>query len=178
MACETLRSQRTLPHTVPASLRVTVLDRDGAPLAGVKVGEEETDDAGTVVLSGRLPEPYDLVVRADGRLPARASGALAEGAEASITVREPKGARVEVTVVDEAGRPRPSTLLDLGERVVFDVVDGVQRLDLYTDADGRRTLERVEPGRVTIRATWGTRHGHVTVDLEDGVTTEVRIVAP
>lgn len=60
---------------------------------------------------------------------------------------------------------------------VLDVADGVQRLDRYTDARGRRTFARVEPGQVTLHAAWGSRHGSETVTLRDGDRTSVRITA-
>ena len=82
-----------------------------------------------------------------------------------------------VVVTDEAGQPRPSARIEFGSRRGFDVVGDVQRLDHYTDADGCRTLERVEPGEATITAIWGSRRGARKVHLRDGEEVTVRIVA-
>jgi hypothetical protein len=60
---------------------------------------------------------------------------------------------------------------------VFDVVDGVQRLDRFTDARGRRTFARVESGEVTVTASWGSRTGSATVTLRDGERRTLRLVA-
>src|SRR6185503_2300122 len=113
---------------------------------------------------------------APGRFAATAEVQVAVDRENEVTLREPRGARLEVLVTDEQGNPRPCARLTVSGKV-FDVVDGVQRVDLFTDHLGRRTLERVEPGVRTVSALWGSRRGSQEVDLADGETRRLTIVA-
>jgi hypothetical protein len=156
--------------------RVTVLGWDGRPVAGATVSGRVTDADGVVVVSGLPAGQLEFSTRPDGRYPARATAVVPEGAEVDVVLREPVGAVLDVLVTDEEGNPRPSALL-WASVVVFDVVDGVQRLDRFTDARGRRTFARVEPGEVTVHASWGSRHGNATVTLRDGERASLHIVA-
>jgi hypothetical protein len=92
-----------------------------------------------------------------------------------VAIQEPTGASLEVAVVGTDERPLPFAVLDV-DAVVFDVEDGVQRVDLRTDAVGRRTFARVQPGRCRVTASWGDRRGERTVDLADGQRHTLRIV--
>ncbi len=167
----------------PATLRVRALGWDGTPLADTIVNDEtnlidETTDArGYVRFSGLRPGNHWITMRAPGRFAARRRVTLEEGQTAELDIQEPIGATLEVLVTDEDGRPRPFARLDVGDLAVLDVVDGVQRLDLFTDALGRRTLRRVEPGRTRVTARWGSRRGRRRVKLRDAETTSIRIVA-
>jgi hypothetical protein len=168
------------PPERAASLRVRALGWEGAPLRDGTIslgGEERTTDAeGLAVFSEVAPGEHAVELRARGRFAARGRATLVEGEAASIELREPAGGTLEVLVTDEDGRPYPHALLDLGPTEVFDVVDGEQRLDLRTDVRGRRRLERVEPGSVTVLAEWGSRRGEESVDLRDGDTRRVHLV--
>jgi hypothetical protein len=77
--------------------------------------------------------------------------------------------------VDDEGRPRPFAEVVPAARS-FDVTDGVQRIDPYTDARGVRTFARVQPGKTVVRASWAGHAGHADVDLVDGERTSVRVV--
>jgi hypothetical protein len=66
--------------------------------------------------------------------------------------------------------------LGASETDFVDLEDGVQRLDAYVDHLGRRTLRRVEPGNVSLKATYGSRRAHVAAVVVDGRTTPVRMV--
>lgn len=58
-------------------------------------------------------------------------------------------------------------------------LDGdTQRLDLLVDHVGRRTLRRVEPGRVTLRATWSRRRASREIDVVEGGETTIRLELP
>ena len=164
-----------------ASIRACARGWNGAPMAGVRVYVDEvasdTDTEGRTTFGALAPGEYTITWHAPGHLPVRRTLTLAEGESADVTLQEPIGATLEVFVTDEDGRPRPSASLDLGQHAVFDVLDGVQRLDPFTDATGRRTLHRVEPGSAVVSARWGSRSGRRTVDLVDGETTSIRIVA-
>ena len=97
------------------------------------------------------------------------------GETTDVVLREPVGARLDVTVVDDEGRPRPFARLRL-DRAWFDVRDDGQRIDTFTDLDGRRSIARVEPGEARVSAEWCGRHGSATVTLRDEGRASVRIV--
>lgn len=164
------------PLARQASLQVLVLGWDGTPVRDATVGEEETDARGRVVLADLAPGKRTIRLSVPGRLPVSSTLSLAGGEEACVTLREPLGARLVVLVTDADGRPRPHARLSMYGHKIFDIVDGVQRLDLFTDALGRRSLERVEPGRAIIRASWGSRTGSASVDLPDGGTVNVHLI--
>ncbi len=158
-------------------LRIRVLGCDGKPVPDAAVYGARTDADGVAVVEHVSLGEHELAVSVPSRLPARATAFVREGQETEVVLREPAGARLDVIVTDEAGRPRPSAHLSLGNRLVFDVVDGVQRIDMFTDPFGRRSFARVEPGEATVTATWGTRCGSEKVLLRDGERATVRIVA-
>ena len=164
-------------HVPAGTVRVTVLGWDGRPVAGATVFGHATDADGVVVLSRILSGECEFWTRPDGRFPARAAAVVPEGGQVDVVLREPVGAILDVLVTDAEGDPRPSALLTVSGARVFDVVDLVQRLDRFTDARGRRTFARVEPGDVTVHASWGSRHGSATVTLRDGERASLHIVA-
>jgi len=165
------------PEVEPASLRVTALGWDGAPLPDATIGKAKADAHGLVTLTGLYPGERKVTVKAPGHFPIHGSVTLKPGEAGTLTVKERVGARLEVLVVDAEERPRPSASIAIPGCVVFDVVDGVQRVDMFTDARGRRSFARVEPGAVVVHATWGSHGGRELVTLRDGETTSVTIVA-
>jgi hypothetical protein len=98
---------------------------------------------------------------------------------AAVEVQEPVGGALDVLVVTEDGRPVPYARLDVeqpsGEPWI-DLVKGVQRIDDFTDAEGRRSLGRLEPGEVEIYASWCLKAGMARVAIKNGERTDVRVV--
>jgi hypothetical protein len=141
---------------------------------------------------------------ADGAAAARAEAAVVVGAGWEAPPVGPRlagGGRPKTTTAeaapDETPAPatEPAPIPTAGE--VVDAETGVQRIDPYVDARGRRTLRALEPGVVTVEAAWasrrgtasrsgrtagtltanaGTRTGRGNVVVEDGSTASVRIV--
>jgi hypothetical protein len=107
---------------------------------------------------------------------AEAVAVVRAGTESDVVLREPFGGTLDLVVTDGNGDPRPSARFQVTGARVFDVVDGVQRLDRYVDARGRRTLARVEPGDVTVTATWGSHRGTAQVTVRDRERRTVRLV--
>jgi len=159
------------------SLRVQFLGRDGRPIRGEPLLGLTPDAKGEVVLERLSPGKLKFCLRTPGRLSAWHETVVRANEEVVATLREPVGARLEVTVVDEDGRPRPTALLEIRGATFFDVEGTTQRADMFTDHLGRRLISRVEPGEAEIHASWGSRHGSEKVTLVDGETTRVRIVA-
>jgi hypothetical protein len=157
--------------------RVVVLGWDGRPVPGATVFGQPADRDGVVVLTHLPAGERRFRTAPPGRLPAQAVADVREGSRIEVVLREPVGATLDVLVTDEGGTPRPSARLAVAGARVFDVVDGVQRLDRFTDARGRRTFARVESGEVTVTASWGSRTGSATVTLRDGERRTLRLVA-
>ena len=104
---------------------------------------------------------------------------LVEGATTDATLRESRGASLDVEVVDARGRPLPFARLAFHEGPGFAYVTGeggVQRVDGFTDERGRLHLARVQPGARRVRVSWGGRHALERLSLEDGERRRVRIV--
>ncbi len=91
---------------------------------------------------------------------------------------EHDGVRRELEVVDENGEPLPFARIELWpERSGWiDVRDGVQRLDRFTDHQGRRTLARMSRRIKDVTVSWGSRWA--TVDVGEAKTGTLRIVLP
>ena len=156
-------------------VRVRALDDQGRPIVGGHVGGHRTNEDGEAIVDAKEGS-FTLRVEGPGRFPMTLATEVVFGRENEVTLREPRGARLEVLVTDEEGRPRACARLTVTGKV-FDVEDGVQRVDLFTDHRGRRTLARVEPGVRAVRAFWGSRDGSEQVELADGETRRLTIVA-
>lgn len=174
------------PPTAPrGAARVRVVGIDGRPVAGatVTVGAVEVPTAtdGEVTVEGLLAGDQTVTARADGHFPMSGSVQVVAGRTTDVELREPVGATLDVLVVDATGAARTAARCVVrtgGTIAPFDVVDGVQRLDDFTDARGRRTFARVAPGTVTLTATWGSHRAVVTRDVRDGERAFVRIELP
>ncbi len=173
------------PSGARGTVRVRVLDRDGGPIAGADVqvgsvaGRSGAD--GLLTLEDVPAGTQRVVARADGHFPTGGEVVVTGGRTAGVEVREARGATLDVLVVDADGRGRTAARCDVvtaGSIAPFDVADGVQRLDAFTDARGRRTFARVAPGTVTLTAKWGSHRAVVTRDVRDGERASVRIELP
>jgi hypothetical protein len=173
--------RRSPPRDVgPAagSVRVRVLSWDGHPVQGATVAGALTDAGGEVLFESVSGGVHEFCAAAPGGLPMYGSVAVRAGRVVDLVLREPLGARLEVTTCDASGRllPAAEVRVDRRDTIVLDVVDGIQRLDWYTGADGRRSFARVQPGPTTVNATWGSRTGSTHVTLVDGETATIEIV--
>jgi|GEM_PF-2176787 len=162
---------------VLTEMRLRVLGWDGRPLPLRDLEGLPVDDQGRLVRENEPTGLRDLRVTLPGRLPIEAHLDVKAGAVFEATLREPEGAQLEVFVVNELGEVRPSATLSLPGRRWFDVDGTVQRIDSLTDHLGRRRFARVEAGRVTVHARWGSRHGAEEVNLVDGHLTRITVVA-
>jgi len=165
-------------------IRARVVAADGAPIVGETVwfGSDEqarTDARGEVSLRDRAVGSHDVLCEPGGHFPMRARVTVVAGRTTDVVLREPTGAKIVVTVVDPRGLPCPSARIDVQARqgdAVFDVTDGVMRVDDFTDERGRRTFARVRPGKARLVVTWRGHLARTTIDAADGETKDVHVV--
>ena len=164
------------------SIAVRLLGPTGSPIVG---GVVWLSGFGAMAVSG--PDGAALLERVrvgeqlaftklDGRFPISASVTVRAGARAEVVLKEPVGATIDLIVVDPEDHPVPFADFLVQGGLVFDVRDGDQRLDAYVDEHGRRTLARVEPGRLTVQAARGGRSGTTTFTARDGERRTVYVV--
>lgn len=169
------------------SLSVVALRSDGQPArhAWIEVRTPEggtrvveTDEAGRASLDAPLG-PLQVCLVEPGLVPAVQPTRATKAGDVVIEVREPLGVDLDVVVVTEDGHAVPYARIDVqqpsGEPWI-DLEGGVQRIDEFTDQAGRRSLRRVEPGKVEVYASWCLKSGMAHVDLKDGKRSKVRIV--
>jgi hypothetical protein len=167
------------------ALSLRVFRRDGSPAAhvAVKLGGWRwgTTDAEGRARFDRVEEGKRWVrVRVAGLIPVTERVAVYEGRVTEHVLQEPEGATLEVEVVDTEGRPRAFAEIQIrqpgGDWI--DVQGDTTRVDPFTDAQGRRHCEHVEPGRIQLLARWGDKRGNTHVEVQAGATVPVRIVLP
>jgi hypothetical protein len=161
------------------SVRLLLRDHEGRPIALTETrdGMETTDASGALLRHDVRAGLTQQVASLHGHLRLVGTVDVVAGGTVDLLLREPKGGRVEVEVVDGTGRPLPSALLWFAGTLWFDVVRGVQRLDAATDESGRRAFPRVQPGRTRLQAFWGGREARTEIDVVDGETTKVTLIA-
>jgi hypothetical protein len=178
--------ESTLDPRTLGTLSVVALRRDGAPAAGASVRLEmlrdmQADAAGRVRFEGVPAGAYTLILREPGLVPTRLDAIVVAQETRDVVLREGEGGAIRVSVVDEEGRGLPFATIELfqpsGVRFV-DLEDGVQRLDMFTDQDGRRRFGHVEAGTVRVSASWGSRRVGTMVDVLEGRDVPVTIVLP
>jgi hypothetical protein len=162
---------------VLTEMHLRVLGWDARPLTLRDLEGLPVDAEGRLVRENEPIGLRDLRVTLPGRLPIETHLDVTAGAVFEATVREPMGAELEVFVVDELGQVRPTATISLPGRKWFDVDGAVQRIDSLTDQLGRRRFARVEAGRVTVHARWGSRQGAEEVNLVNGHLTRITVVA-
>ncbi len=167
------------------ALSLRVFRRDGSPAAhvAVKLGGSRwgTTDAEGQVRFDRVEEGKRWVrVRVAGLIPITEKIAVYEGRVTEQVLQEPEGATLRVEVVDAEGRPRPFAAIHIhqpgGDWI--DVRGDTTRVDPFTDEQGRRQCEHVEPGQVQVIARWGDKRGSAYVEVHAGETVPVRIEIP
>lgn len=164
-------------------LRVRVLAADGRRVARAEVSHRavtvETDEEGFAELANLAPGRRKILVSVSGGFGWAAVVEVKAGAAVDVELREPEAGRLDVDVVDGGGRPCPLAQITVdgtSRSAMYDVEDGVQRLDNLTDAGGRRSFRRVAPGEVSVTAEWRGRRGEAKVVVEERGRVSARIV--
>ena len=167
-----------IPEEGHGTLRVRLLDRGGRPIVPT---EDELKPltldpdgwlVGREVTAGVLPLRYTFV----GRLPLRGRVRIPPAAWPRPRSGSRRGDAWRSRSWMRAAVPGPAPTWKLFDRTWFDCEGGLQRVDCLTDARGRRSIARVEPGPVQVHAAWFGQQGLVRVVVEDGATTRVRVV--
>jgi len=163
-------------------IEVRVWRHNGDPAVGARVGAGRkyatTDARGRAVLEEIQPGTHRVYVTQIGLLDIVKSVDVVANQTTELEVRESKGRERDLLVVDENGDPLPYASFQLSRGKYredwIDEHDGVQRLDRFTDHEGRRTLARMDPRVTKITVSWGSRK--TTVDIGDDETDELRVV--
>ena len=163
-----------------STLRVRLEDWRGRALRAVMTARGDvTDEAGVFVRDEVRPGPQSVRARVAGYLPFVSEIDVPAGSTIETRLREPRGGRLTVEVMDGEGRPCPAACVVLPGTWWFDVdEDGLQRLDGWTDHHGRRSLARVAPGPTEVHAIWRGRKGKAQVVVEEAEECHVRVVVP
>lgn len=179
------RLGRHVTLNTAGAVSVTVRRRNGEPAVNaiVRVGgrSTRTDASGRAHLGGVMPGTHVLEVVQVGMLPTSGRVEVKRGATVHVELEEPAGGSLEVEVVDDAGRPLPFARLEIENpsgRTWVDLQGDTQRLDPFCDHCGRRRYEAVEPGRLRVKARWGSRVKEVRVEPAETGPRTVRIVLP
>ena len=122
-----------------------------------------------------------VVVHAIGLLPLEGTIYIAARRVTELTLREPRGAAIDVHVRDSYGSPLPFAKLTVkmpSKGAWVDERDGRQRIDPFTDHFGYRQIERAESGTIEIQAEWDGRKASKKVKVGEGASASVTIVIP
>lgn len=164
-------------------VRVRVLAADGRRIARAEVStgalSVETNMSGLVDLEPLAPGARQLRFSVPGGFRWSATVEVKSGETVVVETREPEAGQLDVEVADDEGRACPFAPIQIsaaGPSGAFDVEDGVQRLDHFTDADGRRSFRRVAPGEVTLETWWRGRIARTKVVVEERGRVTARIV--
>jgi hypothetical protein len=173
-------------HSNPAGLVVLVVRRGGSPAKGALVvvsrdGKAEqssrTDASGRARFTFHQSGDVTVAVQEAGFVMGRPVPArLTVGTTEQVTVIEARGTFLHVQVLTDEGLPAVSAELTVATpgRVPFThLVDGVQRLNFFTDVDGRAVLPRLPSGRVRVTARLGSRKR--TAEVGPGGFLELRL---
>jgi hypothetical protein len=167
------------------ALDVLVLRRDGTPAASAEVHVwpkacRQTNAFGRVVIEEVPVGKRRVALRQPGLVPTATTVEVEADRTTYVVLREPEGSEVEVTVVDDEGRPLPFATVEVEQPSDVEWLDlddaGTQRFDAYTDHVGRRTFAHLEPGKVEFSAAWASRKGTLEAELSDRSSERVRIV--
>lgn len=138
------------------------------------------DPDGRARLDGLAAGRYVAKLREAGLVAVSAAVEVSANGVAPVDLVEPEGGTVDVVLVDADGRPLPfgTFSVDLPSGLTWLDVDddGAQRIDVFTDAAGRRVLGHVESGEVEVYASWASRTAKTTVTVVDGGRAAARLV--
>ena len=158
--------------------------RDGSPAVGARVwweraSQRDCDLHGVAILRD-IDAGRQLISLADPQLvPITIAVDVRADETVEIELVEPEPAMLEVAVVDADGKGFPVARVGVetpSDMPALDLVDGVLRLDPYTDEYGRRTFTRVEPGPVVVRASGRGVSGEAKVNLRPRLRSAVTVV--
>lgn len=166
------------------ALRVHALTPEGLPAPGalVRVGgrSQQADAEGVARFEGLEPGQVTLSLLGAGAATS-AQTVVVSSTTRDVDLRAGRGGTLDVELSDAEGNAIPIGTVRVTQPSGLpwiDFKDGTQRLDPFTDARGRRTLEGVEAGQVVVHGSYGTREVEQTVDLAEGQRLTVRLVLP
>ncbi len=167
------------------SVRVEVttpaLERARGALVYVGGRSGKTNDRGVALFEKMKPGTYPVRVFGAGA-PVTGEVTVVAKRTATVSLSAPEGGRIEVVFEDEHGRALPFSSLTIKQPSGMPYADvddnGIQRLDMYADAQGRRTLHSVEPGTVAVIGRYAGRTVNQTVDVVDLETTTIKLSIP
>jgi len=162
----------------PATLEVVVVCRDGSMGAGLRVRagstEKTTDAFGRATFEGVQPGIYDIAVNDPDFTWSAASAELAAGERRTFVLSERLGWTAHVLLLDSEGRSVPfaSVLVSSGAPVPYlRVVDGIQDLVFFTDANGEIRLPDMHHAQVQLTFRYGSRSESVTLEESEPYAT-------
>ncbi len=166
------------------AVRVRVRRRDGSPAVGARVWMDgarvRVCDAEGVATLHAVDVGRRSVSLADPLLvPTTVTVDVRFDETTELELVEPEPAMLDVNVVDAEGKGVPMARVEVrtpSGLPALDLVDGVLRLDPYTDEHGRRTFTRVEPGLVKVTASARGWAVMAEVTLRPGTRSSVTMV--
>lgn len=160
--------------------------RSGEPAGHARVwvaGKSYRTDAGGMVRCSNVPSGRQAAILDEaGMVLTTVHVLVTANKEGKLRLREGVGGGLSVVVVDEDGRVLPYAALKLvtpSQRLQARWVSrsaGVQRLDTFSDHLGMWACHGVDPGRMTVTATWAGLEGTSTVQIVDGKDAHVQVV--
>lgn len=172
------------PRWVPARLEAVVFRADGSPAAGMAAflggTSGVTDPWGRVVFEGVRPGEHAFEVRDPDFVWSKVPVTLGDGESRAIEFVEPPGWTARATLLDSVGRRVPFARVRMGWTMPVEyvrVVNGVQDLVLYTNANGEIEMPRMHHGPVRLTFRYGSRSASVTLEEGDPYAT-VRLPRP
>ncbi|MGE0191857.1 MAG: hypothetical protein AB7T63_07405 [Planctomycetota bacterium] len=179
------RPSRQHPDASSASGTLRIVRLDGQPAAGAQfwmAGVRWQADPEGVYEFVLQAGPVRLRLLEPGLVPTSLDTSVALGTGNEIVLAEPQGGALDVHVVDESGSPLPfarvrvrSLTVDFGPTRWGDRDASVQRVDHFTDHEGRYLAEAVEPGRLRVDVSWADRSAAAGADVAPGKTTKVEL---
>lgn len=162
-----------------------VLRRDGRPAPGARVWMDgefwRVDGEGRLALVLR-GERLRCYIDEPGLTFSLLDVALERPRRQEVVLQEDPAGGLAIEVTDGQGRPLPFAGVEvrMGRRrrapIRWTPQDPlVQRLDAFSDHLGRFTAEAVDPGRATIRASWGDRTGESRINVAADEVHDVRL---
>ena len=160
-----------------ATIRVRAVRRDGRPASGAvvrcNVERSVADQDGRVAFTWAGHKEVELGVHLvdPSLVPMSRRVQVPPGATVDVELREPEAGRLRVKVVDASGGVARCARLEVDSPSglgPWDLQGTALRVDPYTDAAGTRVYNRVEPGPVTVTASWLGNEGRANAEVPEG----------